>query len=88
MSSSAPDIVNRYFAALNSRDGESLLGLFTRDAVVSTRARPGVVRARSVRGSMMSCSDLSTLLGCSALRAPVTASMSPARASRGTFRAG
>ena len=34
MSSSAPDIVNRYFAALNSRDGESLLGLFTPDAVV------------------------------------------------------
>jgi len=34
MSGSAPDVINRYFAALNSRDAEALLALFTADAVV------------------------------------------------------
>ena len=34
MSGSAPDAINLYFAALNSRDGDGLLALFTRDAVV------------------------------------------------------
>ena len=34
MSGSAPDVINRYFAALNSRDAEGLLALFTTDAVV------------------------------------------------------
>jgi uncharacterized protein (TIGR02246 family) len=34
MSDSAPDIINRYFAALNGRDPEDLLALFTPDAVV------------------------------------------------------
>ena len=34
MSGSVPDVINRYFAALNSRDAEGLLALFTRDAVV------------------------------------------------------
>ena len=34
MSDSAPDVVNRYFAALNGRDREGLLALFSPDAVV------------------------------------------------------
>ena len=34
MSDSAPDVINLYFAALNSRDGDALLALFTPDAVV------------------------------------------------------
>ena len=34
MSDSAPDVINLYFAALNSRDRDGLLALFTPDAVV------------------------------------------------------
>jgi uncharacterized protein (TIGR02246 family) len=34
MSNSVPDVVSRYFSALNSRDGDGLLALFTPDAVV------------------------------------------------------
>lgn len=34
MSTSVPDAVNQYFAALNSRDADGLLALFTPDAVV------------------------------------------------------
>ena len=34
MSSSVPEVVDRYFAALNSRDADGLLALFTADAVV------------------------------------------------------
>jgi ketosteroid isomerase-like protein len=34
MSDSVPDAVNRYFAALNGRDREDLLALFSPDAVV------------------------------------------------------
>jgi uncharacterized protein (TIGR02246 family) len=34
MSGSPPDVISRYFAALNSRDAEGLLALFTADAVV------------------------------------------------------
>ena len=34
MSGSVPDVVSSYFSALNNRDGEGLLELFTLDAVV------------------------------------------------------
>ena len=34
MSDSVPDAINRYFAALNGRDNDGLLALFTPDAVV------------------------------------------------------
>ena len=34
MSGSVPDVVSNYFAALNDRDPEGLLALFTPDAVV------------------------------------------------------
>jgi ketosteroid isomerase-like protein len=34
MSMSVPDVINRYFAALNGRDKDELLALFTLDAVV------------------------------------------------------
>jgi uncharacterized protein (TIGR02246 family) len=34
MSDSAPDVIDRYFAALNSRDRDGLLALFTPDVVV------------------------------------------------------
>ncbi len=34
MSDSVPDVINRYFAALNGRDSEGLLALFTPEAVV------------------------------------------------------
>lgn len=34
MSNSLPDVIDRYFATLNSRDAEDLLALFTPDAVV------------------------------------------------------
>ena len=48
MSGSVPDVINRYFAALNSRDAEGLLALFTADAVVvdegETWRGPGEIR--------------------------------------------
>ena len=49
MSSAAPDVVNRYFAALNGRDGEGLLALFSPDAVVVDEGQtwPGTTEIRT-----------------------------------------
>ena len=84
-----PDVVDRYFVALNSNAREGLLALFiTPDAVVVDEGQTWRRTSEIRTWATMSHSSFSTSPRCSALRPTEMATMSPGRASRVIFRAG
>ena len=88
MSNSVPDVVSRYFSALNNREGEGLLELFTPDAVVVDEGETwrGTSEIRTwVEDVAFRFQYTAEVLG---VEAAVTEAMLPAFSSRATFQAG